>query len=488
MLEKINAFVWGVPALALMLGVGLFLSLRTGFVQLRLLGPAFRQLGRSLKPGDGTSSFRALCTALAATVGTGNIAGVAGAIAIGGPGAVFWMWVSGFVGMATKYAEAVLAVRYREKIDGEGTGGPMYIIRNGLGRGFHWLACVYSFFGIVAALGVGNATQINAVISSARTAAESFGLSFGEGTALFIGIGLAILVWRMVSGGAGGIGSAAELLVPFASVVYVLLCLGAVFLRLDRLGEAFGLILTGAFSPGAVTGGAVGSLLTAMRLGVSRGVFSNEAGMGTAAMAHAGADVAHPAQQGLMGILEVFIDTILICTMTALVILVSGVEIPYGAAAGAELTALALGSCYGPWVTVLLSLCLGCFALATILGWGLYAGRCVQFLFGSIRWKAFALCQGGFVLLGAMLETGIVWSLSETVNGLMAIPNLVALLLLSGQVAQSTKQYYVYLRGTYENFHQCKPLRTLSHEKVPPLRRGGGGKGPQDLSSEHRPA
>ena len=488
MLEKINAFVWGAPALVLMLGVGVFLTWKTGFVQLRLLGTAFRQLWRDLKPGEGNSSFRALCTALAATVGTGNIAGVAGAIAIGGPGAVFWMWVSGFVGMATKYAEAVLAVRYRDTLNGEAVGGTMYIIRKGLEKSFHWLAYVYSFFGVIAALGVGNATQINAVISSAKTAAGGFGISLDGAASLTIGAVLAVLVWRMVSGGAGGIGSAAELLVPFASLVYILLCLGAIFLRFDQMGNVFTMILTGAFSPRAVTGGAVGSLFIAMRLGVSRGVFSNEAGMGTAAMAHAGAEVEHPGQQGLMGILEVFIDTIVICTMTAMVILVSGVEIPYGHAAGAELTALALESCYGPWVTVLLSLCLGCFALATILGWGLYAGRCIQFLFGSIRWKGFALCQAGFVLLGAVLETGVIWSLSETVNGLMAIPNLVALLLLSGQIAAITKQYYVYLRGTYENFHQRKPLRALSHAKVPPLRGGSGGKGQKDLPPEHRSA
>lgn len=438
MLEKINAFVWGVPGLILLLGAGLYLTWRTDFVQVRLLVPSLKRFAGQFRSG-GSSQFRALCTALAATVGTGNIAGVAGAIAIGGPGAVFWMWVSGFIGMATKYAEAVLAVRYREKNNrGEWVGGPMYIIKNGMGKRFLPLAYLYSFFGLIASLGVGNAAQINAVIGAVDAAAQSYGAELGASVTALMGLAMALLVYCMVSGGARKIGSAAELLVPLASVVYIVLCLGVIGWNFDRIGKIFYEILTGAFSPEAVTGGAVGSAVTAMRLGVSRGVFSNEAGMGTASMAHAGAEVEHPAHQGMMGIVEVFIDTIVICTMTALVILISGVPIGYGSSAGSELTAAALSRCCGPWVTVVLSGCLCLFAFATILGWGLYAGRCFGFLFGSIRWRWFAAFQAAGVFFGAVLDTGAVWSFAETVNALMSIPNIIALIYLSGQVRDLT--------------------------------------------------
>lgn len=456
MLEKINAWIWGPPLLVLMLGVGIYLTIKTKFVQLRLLGPALRGMWQELKkPGkEGeTSPFRALCTALAATVGTGNIVGVAGAIAIGGPGAVFWMWISGFLGMASKYAEAVLAIRYSSRNQkGERVGGPMYIIQNGLSGRFLPLARLYSFFGVIAALGVGNATQINAVIGAVSTTAESRGMEFGTGLALGIGLMMAVLVWAMVSGGASKIGSAAELLVPVASAVYILLCFGVLVMRMDGLGDALGQILEGALCPRAVTGGAVGSMMTSLRLGVSRGVFSNEAGMGTAAIAHGGANTDDPTKQGMMGILEVFIDTIVMCTMTALVILVSGVPVPYGTDAGSELTAQALSACYGSWVTVALSICLCCFALATVLGWGLYAGRCIEYLFGGIHWKAFATAQACAVVLGAVLETGLVWSFAEAVNGLMAIPNLIALMLLSKEVVRLTGKSKVCYNAAAKNF------------------------------------
>lgn len=432
MLEKINGFLWGVPVLGLILGTGVWLTARTGFVQLRLFPAACREFWRRLGRRD--SGFRALCTALAATVGTGNIAGVAGAIAIGGPGAVFWMWVSAFLGLAVKYAEGVLAVRYRES---DGRAGPMYIIRRGLGEWWQWLAYLYSFFGIVAAFGVGNATQVNAVISSLECTGAS------RGFAVALGCLLSGVVALMVMGGARRITGAAEVLVPVVSAAYILLCLGAVALRWERLMTAFGEILRGAFDPRAVTGGAVGGMMTAMRIGVSRGTFTNEAGMGTAAIAHGGAEVDHPVRQGLMGIMEVFLDTMVICTLTALVILTSGVRIPYGVPTGAELTALALGESFGPWVGAALCGCLVLFALATILGWGFYAGRCAEFLFGRINWKVFGLCQGGAVLLGLFLETGTVWTLAEIVNGLMAIPNLMAVLLLSGQVRRLTGEWWM---------------------------------------------
>ncbi len=417
MLERMNAFLWGVPVLGLILGTGVWLTVVTGGVQVRLFPAALREFWRRLRDRD--SGFRALCTALAATVGTGNIAGVAGAIAIGGPGAVFWMWVSAFFGMAVKFAESVLAVRFREA---DGRAGPMYIIEGGLGKRWRFLAVLYSFFGIIAAFGVGNAAQVNAVVTALDGA---WGLQ--------IGLVLAVVVGWMVMGGAKKIAGAAEVLVPVVGGAYIMLCLVALVLCRERLGVAFVSILQGAFDPMAVTGGTVGSMMGTLRIGVSRGTFTNEAGMGTAAIAHGTSD-SEPVQQGLMGIMEVFLDTIVICTLTALVILASGVPVPYGAAAGSELTAGALAACFGPWVRAALCGFLVLFALAAILGWSFYAGRCAEFLFGRINWRWFGVCQGGAVLLGVLMKTGTVWTLAELFNGLMAIPNLAAVLLLSSEV------------------------------------------------------
>lgn len=438
-LEFANGIVWGAPALVLILGVGLFLTVRTRFAQIRLFPKAVhlfvRRLGRGSRE-EGVSPFQALCTALAATVGTGNLVGVAGAIALGGPGAVFWMWVCALVGMGTKFAEATLAVRFRRKENGEYRGGPMYMITDGLGRKWSWLGSLYSFFGIAAAFGVGNATQINAVITGINqvTGRESFAGN------LVMGILLAILIGVMLLGGAKRIGQMAELLVPFASVGYLLLCAGVLIVRFSAIPDAFTAIIQGAFSPKAVTGGVIGSAFQALRVGVSRGVFTNEAGMGTASIAHASATVDHPVEQGMMGILEVFLDTIVMCTMTALVILCSGVPIPYGTDAGGILTVSAFSAVYGHWAAVFLALALCCFALATVLGWGLYGFRCAQYLFGGSG-KVFALLQACMVVLGAVLQTGVIWSLSETVNGLMAIPNLTALVFLSPELSRMTNEY-----------------------------------------------
>lgn len=430
MLERFNAFLWGMPVLGLILGTGACLAVRTGWVQVRLFPAAWSCFWKRLRHRD--SGFRALCTALAATVGTGNIAGVAGAIAIGGPGAVFWMWASAFLGMGVKFAESVLAVRFREQ---DGRAGPMYIIKNGIGERWGWLACLYSLFGIIASFGVGNAAQVNAVITSLQTTGVSRGFVIGLGVTL-----AAVTAW-MVMGGAKTITGAAEALVPVVSGGYILLCTAALILKWDHLAGAFGVILRGAFDPGAVTGGVVGGMMTTLRLGVSRGTFTNEAGMGTAAIAHGGAEVAHPVHQGLMGIMEVFLDTMVICTLTALVILTSGISVPYGNQAGAELTSRALAAGFGPWVKAALCGCLVLFALATILGWGFYAGRCAEFLFGRINWKWFGLLQGGGVLLGLFLGTGTIWTLAEIVNGLMAVPNLLAVLMLSGEVRRLTGEW-----------------------------------------------
>ena len=435
-LEKINALVWGLPALAGILGVGLYLTVRTGFVQVRLFPEAVVRFLRMFRGGD-KSSFRSFCTALGATVGTGNLVGVAGALALGGPGSVFWMWICGFVGMATKYAEAVLAVHYRVREGEELIGGPMYVITRGLGKRWKWMASLYCSLGAVAAFGVGNATQINAMVEGLR---KITGTS-GEQGNLLLGLGFALLVGILLRGGARGIGAAAEKLVPLAAAGYIGLCLVVLILRVDRVGEAFRLIIRGAFDPGAVTGGILGSAFAALRVGCSRGVFTNEAGMGTAGIAHASAEVEHPVRQGMMGILEVFLDTILICTLTALVILASGVSVPYGTDAGGKLTSAAFSAVCGSWTEAVLWGCICCFAMATVLGWGLYGLRCIRFLLGEGSERYFLWVQMGAAFLGAVLETGIIWSLAETVNGLMVIPNLIALTMLSRQVVLLTREY-----------------------------------------------
>ena len=439
-LEGINGFVWGAPALVLTLGVGIFLSVGTGFAQFTLFPQAVKLFFRRLlrRDGEDASSFRCLCTALAATVGTGNLAGVAGAIALGGPGAVFWMWISGICGMATKYAEAALAVRYRVTEQDEVRGGPMYIITRGLGEKWKGLACAYCLFGAFASFGVGNAAQINTVTAAADGMLRSFGLEPGPGTDLVIGSILAVAVALALLGGAGRIGAAAEKLIPFASAGYVLLCGAVLVLRSREIPGAFAMIFRGAFSPRAVTGGMLGSGFTALRIGCSRGVFTNEAGMGTAAIAHGGAEVKHPVQQGLMGIMEVFLDTIVICTLTALVILVSGASIPYGTDAGAQLTEAAFSGVLGPCAALFLTAAICCFAFATVLGWGLYGERCLEYLLGGPVWKGFALAQGAMALLGAVLETGPVWLIADTFNGLMAIPNLFTLAVLMPEVRRLT--------------------------------------------------
>ena len=444
-LETVNRFVWGIPALVLILGVGIYLSVRTRFAQFYLFPKALRSFinqFRKKKSTDGVSPYRALCTALAATVGTGNIAGVAGAIAIGGPGAVFWMWVCALLGMATKFAEATLAVRYRVKnAQGEYVGGPMYMIRQGLGKRWQWLAAVYCFFAVVASFGVGNATQINAVIGGINSAVAAFGGKVSQQGNLILGITLAILITFMLLGGAKQIGSIAENLVPLASLAYLFLGLVVLMIRAEAIPGAFAAIIQGAFSPKAVTGGVLGSAFRALRVGASRGVFTNEAGMGTASIAHASAQVKHPVEQGLMGIMEVFLDTIVICTMTAMVILCSGVQIPYGSDSGGQLTTQAFSAVCGDWVSIPIALALCCFAIATILGWGLYGARCAQYLFGENVWKIFVYLQAVTVVLSSVLGTQTVWMLSETVNGLMAIPNLIALAWLSPELVRLTGEY-----------------------------------------------
>lgn len=444
-IKRINSIVWGVPTLLLIIGVGFVLTVITRFAQFRLLPKALGSfLGRNQKTNSkgGESPFRALCTALAATVGTGNLAGIAGAIAIGGPGSVFWIWIGGILGMITKCAEATLSVHYRTKDScGNYIGGPMYVIKNGLSNKYRLLAVIYAIFGVIAAFGVGNATQINTLIGGINSAISYCGYTPTMIGNTIIGILCAILVATLLFGGAKRIGAAAESLVPFASVIYILLGVGVLILRFNVIPTAFAAILQGAFSPKAVTGGVIGSAFVTLRIGASRGVFTNEAGMGTAGIAHAAADVDHPVQQGMMGIVEVFIDTLVICTVTALVILCSGVPITYGEDIGVLLTAQAFASVYGGWVTLLLTALLCCFAFATILGWGLYGARCAQFLFGEKAWRIFVVLQAATVVLGAVLETETIWLLADTVNGLMSIPNLIAIVCLLPVVKGLMRDY-----------------------------------------------
>lgn len=433
--------ILGLPAAALILGVGLYLTIQLGFPQLALFPRALRLFFRRMfagKPREGVSSFQALCTALAATVGTGNLVGVAGAICLGGPGAIFWMWVCAFFGMATKYSEAALAVRCRVKTPDGYAGGPMYTMTYGLGPRFRPLAKAYCVFGILAAFGVGNAAQINAVVTGVNGAVSQFGGEPSPAGNLLMGLILAVLAGFLLLGGAKRIGAAAELLVPVAAGCYILLCIGVLLVFRRRILAAFGQILAGAFCPRAVTGGILGSAFQALCVGCRRGVFTNEAGMGTASIAHACAQ-AEPAEQGLMGMVEVFLDTIVICTLTALVILVSGVSIPYGVDVGGELTTAAFSQVYGAGASLFLAAALILFAIATILGWGLYGSRCAQFLFGG--WKGFAAAQTAMVVLGAVLDTETVWQLSEIANGLMAIPNLICLAALTTELRRITKDY-----------------------------------------------
>ena len=343
------------------------------------------------------------------------------------------MWICAVFGMVIKFAEATLAVHFRKK---DGCGGPMYVIENGLGRRWSWLGKLYCFFGVVAALGVGNATQVDAVIGGARDVLAYFGKTGTRTGDLCIGVVAAVLLLAVLLGGAKRISRFAEALVPFASVAYIGLCVGALIVTADRIPQALSQILTGAFSPQAVTGGAMGSAFVALRVGVSRGVFTNEAGMGTAGIAHGAAQVRHPVEQGLMGIMEVFLDTIVICTLTALVILCGGETISYGTDVGVRLTTGAFAASYGDWISIPISAFLCCFAFATMIGWGLYGIRCAEYLLGKTAWKTFAVIQAAVLVVSTLLKTETIWALAETVNGLMAIPNLIALLLLCPQLVR----------------------------------------------------
>lgn len=449
--NAVNSFVWGVPAMICIIGVGLFLTIRTNFLQVRKFPYAIKttigRVFRKREASDGSMTpFQAVCTALAATVGTGNIAGVAGAIAIGGPGAVFWMWVSAFLGMCTKFSEVTLAIHFRKRnAQGDLVGGPMYYIKNGLSRHWHWLAYAFAAFGVLTVFGTGNATQVNTITTAVNSALTNYNI-IGESSIntsnLIQGILIAFLVGLILLGGIKRIGRVTERLVPIMALLYIVLAFGVVILNIERLPEVFSSIIYGAFNPAAVTGGVVGSVFLSMQKGVARGIFSNEAGLGTGSIAHACADTQKPVKQGLFGIFEVFTDTIVICTLTALVILCSGISIQYGVDAGADLTIRGFTATYGSWISIFTAIALCCFAFSTIIGWGLYGARCIEFLFNEKIIKPFMIVYSLVAILGATVDLGLLWSIAETFNGLMSIPNLIAVFLLSGTVVKLTKEYF----------------------------------------------
>ena len=434
--------------MALLIGAGVWLSVCAGFPQLRrfremlrvTLGSAFAR-GRS---DDGISPFQAVSTALAGTVGTGNIAGVAGAVALGGPGAVFWMWFSAFWGMATKYAEVLLAVRFRERgQNGEWLGGPMYTIKNGLGPSFRPLAAVFSLFGMLAAFGIGNLAQANTL---AAAVAEMIGLlapggppSFG--VRLVTGLALSLAAAAALLGGVRRIGAVAEKLVPAMSLLYIGAAVAVIAANGAALPGVLQDIFVGAFCPRAVAGGCAGiGLRETIRLGAGRGVFSNEAGLGSAPIAHAATSETDPSRQALFGIFEVFADTVVICTLTALAILTSGVAVPYGRDAGAGLAIGAFAGTFGGrGAAVLIAVCLVFFAFSSILSWSLYGCRCAQYLFGTKCLPLYRLIFVCAIVFGSVCELSLAWKLSDTLNGLMALPNLLALLALSGTVRRGGK-------------------------------------------------
>ncbi len=439
----VNSFIWGVPAMICIIGVGILLTVRTRCIQVRKFGVSMKNtIGKifdKTQAKDGSiSPFQAVCTALAGTIGTGNIAGVAGAIALGGPGAIFWMWCSAFLGMCTKFSEVTLAIHFREKNkNGEYVGGPMYYIKNGLSKKWHFLAVLYAVFGVLTVFGTGNATQVNTIVSSVNTALMNFNILKGEPNSnvnLIFGIFIAALVAMVLLGGIKRIGQVSEKLVPFMAVLYVILSLGVIIMNLPRVPGVFAQIVSGAFTPRAATGGIIGSMFLSMKKGVSRGIFSNEAGLGTGSIAHACADTDNAVHQGMFGIFEVFMDTIVICTLTGLVILLAAPNISYGQAAGAELTISGFTATYGGWVSILTAIAMCCFAFSTIIGWGLYGSRCIEFLGGEKFVRPFLVVYSFVSIVGATMNLGLLWDISDTFNGLMAVPNLIALLMLSGHV------------------------------------------------------
>ncbi len=496
--STINSIVWGVPMLILIVGAGLFLTVGVKFLQFARFPYILKEtIGKAFKKQEteagSVSPLQALTTALAATVGTGNIAGVAGAITMGGPGAIFWMWLSALFGMATKYAEVTLAIVHREKNEnGDWVGGPMYYIKNGLGEKFRPLATIFAVFACLAAFGIGNMTQGNTIADSVYSAIESFqGEAYltaeeiyadgvlvrvdtynednflimtetfdGEGNSstetfktplettvrIIVGLVVTVVCALVLLGGMKRIGSVTERLVHIMAGIYILACLFVILININSLGAVIASIFQGAFSPDAAIGGAVGiTIAEAAKRGIGRGVFSNEAGLGSAPIAHAAAQTESPVKQGLFGVFEVFADTIVICSLTAFTILCSGIYVDYGnsSAGGVDLTIQAFSSAFpGQMASILVAIGLSLFAVSTILSWGLYGTRSCEFLFGTKAAKIYQLIFVAFITVGCTMNLELAWDIADTLNGLMAIPNLIAVVLLSGTVFGLTKEHF----------------------------------------------
>lgn len=453
----INGLVWGFPMMILIVGTGIFLTIGTKFLQFSKFGYIMKNtISRAFEKESvdkgAISPVQALTTALAATVGTGNIAGIAGAIALGGPGAIFWMWVCALFGMATKYAEVTLAIHYRDKnAKGEWVGGPMYYIKNGLDKRFHFLGTLFAWFACLAAFGIGNMTQANTIADSVSSALVQFSptLDGNQSTiSLVVGVVLCSLVALSLLGGIQRIGSITERLVPGMAMIYILGCLFVIISNLQDLGNVLSSIVQAAFDPSAVVGAGAGiSIMVAVRNGVGRGVFSNEAGLGSAPIAHASAQTRSAVRQGFFGVFEVFADTIVICTLTALTILSSGTPIVYGEKAGADLTIAAFTQTFGGQLaSFVVAVGISLFAFTTILSWGFYGSRCVSYLFGESLVKPYQVLFSLMVIVGATMELDLAWAIADTLNGLMAIPNLIALILLSGTVFKLTHSHFANLK------------------------------------------
>ena len=449
----LNGVVWGIPMMCLILGTGVYLCIRCGFPQFAHFGHIMKNtLGKAFEKSEAkegsVSPLKAMCTALAASIGTGNIAGVSGAIAIGGPGAVFWMWMSALLGMCTKFAEVTLSIKYRQRNEkGDWVGGPMYYIQNGLGKNWKWLASVFAVFGALAAFGIGNMTQVNTICSTVGGAIKNFvpdvNLTI---VAWIVGALCAVLASIVYLGGIEAIGDVCALLVPVMAIIYILASIAVIVMNISAVPEAFGAIFKGAFNPAAVSGGLAGvGIKMAITKGVGRGIFSNEAGLGSAPIAHAAADVDHPVKQGMFGVFEVFMDTIVVCTMTAMVVLLGvGVHnIEFGNDIGAQLTINGFLSVFGDKIPgVVVAVCLTMFAFSTVLTWGLYGTRCMENLFNYKAAKVYQIIFCGVMIIGGVIKLQLAWDIADTLNGLMAIPNLIALLLLSPVVVKLTKEYF----------------------------------------------
>ncbi|PXW80803.1 AGCS family alanine or glycine:cation symporter [Ruegeria sp. P4] len=433
----VNAVVWGPLMLVLILGVGLFLQVGLKLMPILRIGTGFSLLfkGRSPEDGEGQiTPFNALMTALSATIGTGNIAGVATAVFLGGPGALFWMWITALVGMATKYSEAVCAVKFREQ-DSQGNfvGGPMYYIKNGLGENWKWLGVAFALFGSIAAFGIGNGVQANGVAQVLET-------NFGFNPSI-TGVVLMVLTGAVVLGGITRIGAVAGALVPFMALSYIAAGLIVLLINADQLGSALGLVFTHAFTPSAAEGGFAGAAVwAAIRFGVARGVFSNEAGLGSAPIAHAAAETKGPVNQGLIAMLGTFIDTIIVCSITGLAIIASGVWT--SGESGAALTSLAFETSLPGFGGYLIAIALSIFAFTTILGWSYYGEKCVGYLLGAKVLIGYRILWIVAIYFGATADLGFIWLLADTLNAMMAIPNLIALILLSPVVFAVTKEFF----------------------------------------------